>query len=114
MFSDKNNILIGKNGQTLKALQTMIRQHIYREINAYPYIILDVENYKEKQVKHLEFLAKKLAKEVLSTKQPIVMDNMNSYERRVVHNALTKFKDIDTTSEGEEPNRHIVIKLKED
>ena len=113
MFSDKNNILIGKSGQTLKALQTLIRQHIYREINAYPYIILDVENYKEKQNKHLEFLAKKLAKEVLATKQPIVMDNMNSYERRIVHNALTKFKDIDTTSEGVEPNRHIVIKIKE-
>ena len=114
MFSDKNGILIGKDGRTLKALQTIIRQHIYREINAYPYILLDVENYKEKQQKHLEFLAKKLAKEVLRTKQPIIMDNMNSYERRVVHNILTKFDKIDSSSEGVEPNRHIVIKLKED
>ena len=114
MFSDKNNILIGKNGQTLKALQILIRQHIYREINAYPYILLDVENYKEKQIKNLEYLAKKLAKEVLTTKQPIVMDDMNSYERRVVHNALTKYKDLSTSSEGVEPNRHIVIKIKED
>lgn len=114
MFSDKNGILIGKDGRTLKALQTIIRQHIYREINAYPYILLDVENYKEKQQKHLEFLAKKLAKEVLRTKNPVIMDNMNSYERRVVHNILTKFDKIDSSSEGEEPNRHIVIKIKED
>ena len=113
MFSNKNNILIGKDGKTLKALQTLIRQHIYREINTYPYILLDVENYKEKQIKNIEFLARRLAKEVLRTKQPIVMDNMNSYERRVVHNVLTKFDKLTSASEGVEPNRHIVIKYKE-
>jgi spoIIIJ-associated protein len=114
MFSDKNAILIGKNGQTLQSLQIMIRQHIYQEIGSYPYILLDVENYKEKQNKNLEYLAKKLAKEVIATKQPVEMDNMNSYERRIVHNALMDFKELTTTSEGEEPNRHIVIKIKED
>jgi spoIIIJ-associated protein len=114
MFSDKNNILIGKNGQTLKALQVLIRQHIFREIGVYPYILLDVENYKEKQIKHLEFLTRKLAKEVLKTKQPIKMDNMNSYERRIAHNILSEFKNLTSASEGEEPNRHIVIKIKED
>lgn len=114
MFSDKNAILIGKNGQTLQSLQIIIRQHIFQEIGSYPYILLDVENYKEKQNKNLEYLAKKLAREVISTKEPVVMDNMNSYERRIVHNALTEFKEITTISEGEEPNRHIVIKVKED
>lgn len=114
MYSDNNKILIGKEGQTLKALQTVIRQHIYREIGAYPYILLDVENYKEKKIKNLEFLTKKLAKEVLKTKQPIKMDNMNSYERRIAHNILTKFEGLTSASEGEEPNRHIVIKIKED
>jgi spoIIIJ-associated protein len=114
MFSDKNNILIGKMGQTLQALQIIIRQHIYREIGAYPYILLDVENYKEKQNRNLEYLAKKLAHEVLNTKQSVAMENMNSYERRIVHNALSDFKNIEAVSEGEEPNRHIVIKIKED
>ena len=88
MYSDNNKILIGKDGKTLKALQTVIRQHIYREIGAYPYILLDVENYKEKKIKNLEFLTRKLAKEVLKTKQPIKMDDMNSYERRIAHNVL--------------------------
>lgn len=114
MFSDKNNILIGKNGQTLQALQILIRQHIYREVGAYPYILLDVENYKEKQQKNLEYLAQKLAHEVIQTKQMVTMDNMNSYERRIVHNVLSKFDNITTQSEGDEPNRHIVIKIKED
>ena len=114
MFSDNNNILIGKDGKTLKALQTIIRQHIFREVGAYPYILLDVENYKEKKIKNLEFLTKKLAKEVLRTKQPIIMDDMNSYERRIAHNVLSKFDGLSSVSEGEEPNRHIVIKIKED
>ncbi len=96
MFSDKNAILIGKNGQTLTSLQIMIRQHIYREIGSYPYILLDVENYKEKQLKNLEYLAKKLAKEVIQTKQTITMEDMNSYERRIncneyVHYIVSNF-----------------------
>ena len=49
MYSDKNNILIGKNGQTLMAIQTILRQQVYNKINVYPHILLDVENYKEKK-----------------------------------------------------------------
>lgn len=114
MYSDKNNILIGKNGQTLIAIQTILRQMVHNEIGMYPYILLDVENYKEKKISNLERNAKKIAKEVLRTKIDVSLDNMNSYERRIVHNALTKFKNISTTSEGEEPNRHIVIKYIEE
>lgn len=114
MFSSQNNILIGRNGQTLKALQQIIRQHIFNIIGVYPYILLDVENYKEKCENHLEKLAKQIAREVTKTKQPVIMDNMNSYERRIVHNTLANFKNITIFSEGEEPNRHIVVKIKED
>ena len=114
MFSSQNNILIGRNGQTLKALQQIIRQHIFNIIGVYPYILLDVENYKEKCENHLEKLAKQIAREVTKTKQPVIMDNMNYYERRIVHNTLANFKNITTFSEGEEPNRHIVVKIKED
>ena len=114
MFSNQNNILIGRNGQTLNALQQIIRQHIFNMICVYPYILLDVENYKEKCENHLEKLAKQIAREVTKTKQPVIMDNMNSYERRIVHNTLANFKNITTFSEGEEPNRHIVVKIKED
>ena len=54
MYSDKNNILIGKNGQTLMAIQTVLRQMVHNEIGMYPYILLDVENYKEKKISNLE------------------------------------------------------------
>lgn len=110
MYSDKNNILIGKNGQTLIAIQTILRQMVHNQINIYPYILLDVENYKEKKISMLERNAKKIAKEVLRTKIDVTLDDMNSYERRIVHNALTGFKNISTVSEGEEPHRHIVLK----
>jgi len=110
MFSDNNNILIGKNGKNLKALETLSRAKIKNEWEIYPKIILDVENYKEKRIEALERLAVKTAKEVRATKIDATLENMNSYERRIIHNKLSGMKGISTTSEGEEPNRHIVIK----
>ena len=110
MFSSNNAILIGKNGQTLNALQIIIRQMITKEIDMLPYIILDVENYKDKKNEQLERLARRVAKEVKTSGVDASLDNMNSYERRIVHNALTNFQGVTTISEGEEPNRHVVIK----
>ncbi len=114
MFSDNNPIIIGKNGQTLSALTLISKQALFNQIGMYPYINLDVENYKDRQVQHLERLAKNIAREVKETKTPVIMENMNSYERRIVHNILTTYKGIKTESEGEEPNRHIVVKPKKD
>ena len=112
MYSDNNSILIGKDGKTLSALMTIVKQMLNTNYNINPKIILDVENYKENQEKRIERLAKKLAREVVKTKMDIKMDNMNSYERRIVHNILSNDKKVCTISEGEEPNRHVVIKLK--
>ena len=110
LHSSDNSILIGRNGRTLSSLQNLIRTSVSNQIGMFVNIILDVENYKIKQEHNIERLAKKLAKEVLRTKEPIAMDSMNSYERRLVHNALSNFKGITSDSEGEEPNRRIVIK----
>ena len=110
MYSSNNPVLIGKNGQNLDALTTIARQFIKNITSNGPRIILDVENYKDRQLKRLERLAKNLARDVVRTKVDIEMDNMNSYERRVVHNVLTDFKGVKTESVGEEPNRHVVIK----
>lgn len=114
MFSDNNAILIGKNGQTLSALTLLTKQAVFNQVGVFPYINLDVENYKDKQIMHLERLARNIAKEVRETKTPVTMENMNSYERRIVHNALNDFKGIKTESEGEEPNRCVVVKPKND
>ena len=113
MYSNNNPILIGKNGQTLKALETVCKQIIYNEIGTFPYLSLDVEDYKTKQLKRLERLAKNVAREVAKTKVEATLDSMNSYERRIVHNALTNFRGVYTESIGEEPNRCVVIKPKD-
>jgi len=113
LFSDNNAILIGKNGRTISALQTLVRQIISNEVNEKLSIILDVENYKEKRTKNIEYLAKKTAREVAKTKVEATLDSMNSYERRIVHNILSNDKFVYTESIGEEPNRCVVIKLKE-
>ena len=113
MYSDNNNILIGKNGQTLTAITTILKQMVYNEVGKYPYILLDVENYKEKKIGSIERMAKRIAREVTKTKIDVSLDNMNSYERRIIHNVLTNYKHIETKSEGEEPNRHVVIKYVE-
>ncbi len=113
IFSDHNALLIGKNGNTIEALQTIVRQIIYNETNNYIGVVLDVENYKDKKVKNIEYLAKKVAREVAKTKVEATLDSMNSYERRIVHSILSEDKYVYTESTGEEPNRCVVIKPKE-
>ena len=113
MYSDNNSILIGKDGRTLSALNLIVKQLLSNNYKIYPHIVLDVENYKEKQELNLERLAKKLAREVVKTKVDVKLDNMNSYERRIIHNTLSNNKKVSTISEGEEPNRHVVIKYVE-
>ena len=110
MYSNNNPIIIGKNGHTLKALENLVKQKIQNDTGIFYKINLDVSNYKEKIQKSIERLAKITAREVAKTKIPVALDNMTSYERRIVHNVLTDFKGVKTESEGEEPNRHVVIK----
>lgn len=114
IFSDHNSILIGKDGRTLESLQNIVRQILYKYIEDEYKIILDVENYKEKKITNLERLAKRTAREVASTKIETKLDRMNSYERRIIHNALANNKYVYTESMGEEPNRYVVIKPKEE
>ena len=114
IYSDNNAILIGKNGKNVAALQLLIRQMVNNNLSKPLSIILDVGNYKEKRARSIEYLAKKLAREAYKTKTEITMDSMNSYERRLVHEALANDKYVYTESTGEEPNRKVVIKLKEE
>ena len=113
VFSDHNAVLIGRNGRVLESLQTLIRQIVHNETKEFISIILDVENYKDKRNKNLEYLAKKVAKEVSQTKVETKLDSMNSYERRIIHSVLSNNKYVYTESVGEEPNRCVVIKPKE-
>lgn len=113
IFSENNAILIGKNGKNVTAMQQLIRQMVNSKLNKPLSIIIDVGNYKEKRARNIEYLAKKLAREAHKTNTEVTMDSMNSYERRIVHEVLADDKYVYTESIGEEPNRKVVIKLKE-
>ena len=114
IYSDNDALLIGKNGKNLKALSIIVNQHILKEAGKNFKFIIDINSYKEKHEKSIESLAKRVAREVAQTKIAAKLDSMNSYERRIVHNILTDNKKVYTESEGEEPNRYVVIKPKED
>lgn len=114
IYSDNDSLLIGKNGKNLQALSKIISQVIKKEIGVTFKFLIDVNDYKEKREKSLEYLAKKIAREVKETKIEAKLDSMNSYERRIIHNVLTNNKYVFTESIGEEPNRYVVIKPKED
>ena len=114
IYSQNNSVLIGKKGHILDSIQTYVRQAIYNAIDLYVNITIDVEKYKEKQNYFLEKKVKKIARDVTLSKVDVKLDPMNSYERKLVHEALQGFKYIVTESEGEEPNRCVVIKYSED
>ena len=113
LFSENSSILIGKNGRTMEALQYLIKNSIFNKTGFKINVILDVEDYKEKINKHLEYNVKKIAREVRKTGVDAKLDPMNSYERRIVHNAVNEIKGVSTISEGVEPNRYVVIKKDE-
>jgi len=113
LMSDNNQILIGKNGKNLDALQTIVRQAISNITDMSIRIIVDISNYKDKKVKNLEYTIKKVAREVLNSGIEAKLDAMNSYERRIVHTVVSDFNDLETESEGDEPNRYVIIKRKE-
>ena len=114
MDSNNNAILIGKDGRTLKALQMIVCKHTYQQLKIYPNVVLNVNNYQEQREENLIRLAKKIASDVKKSKNAVELDNMNSYERRIIHNALKEETNLSTISVGEEPNRHIVVNYVED
>lgn len=114
IFSDNDSLLIGKNGRNLQALSYYISQVVKKEILQNYKFILDVSDYRRNRDINLEHLAHNIAKEVKNSKIEAQLDSMNSYERRIIHNTLKDNKFVYTESIGEEPNRKVVIKPRED
>ena len=105
----ENPILIGKNGKTLDAIQTLVKNYINLYSEEYFVVLIDIGGYKEQRKKQLEILATKTAMDVVRTKVSTKLGRMNAYERRVIHTKLSDWRDVSTVSEGEEPNRYVVI-----
>lgn len=107
--SDKSAKIIGKRGTTLNALQELAQVYFNTNYSHFGLVFLDVENYREKRKEILENLAINMSKKAIRTSQPVKLEPMPSFERKIMHNVLTDINNIETHSEGQEPNRYIVI-----
>ena len=114
LHSDNNNLLIGRDGKNMSALSVIVKQIVQNEVGSFYKFNLDVGEYKLKQQKNLERMAKRVAREVAKSKVEAKLDPMNSYERRIIHNVLNDDRYVYTESTGEEPNRCVVIKVRND
>ena len=107
--SEKAAFLIGKRGQTLNALQQLTQLVLNKSAKSFMLVKLDVEDYRERRQASLEQLAERMADKAIRTRKKVVFEPMPSYERKIIHNALANRLDIETYSEGVEPNRYLVI-----
>ncbi|MBR3741645.1 MAG: Jag N-terminal domain-containing protein [Clostridia bacterium] len=112
MDGDTLGILIGRRGETLDALQYLTSLRVNRGQNDYTRVTLDTEGYRAKREEALVRLANRMANRAQKTGRKVSLEPMNPYERRILHSALQDHPAVTTHSEGEEPNRHVVISLK--
>lgn len=102
-------ILIGKHGQTLDALQYLTNLTTNQGEETRHFIMLDVENYRQRREETLKQLAVRLAGRVKRSGEKVVLEPMNGYERKIIHVALQNEAHVRTESEGQDPYRHVVI-----
>lgn len=105
-------ILIGRRGETLDALQYLVNLSANKNAEKRKRIIIDIEGYRRRREDTLKKLAFKLADKARQRGRNVVLEPMNSMERRIIHTALQERDDIYTFSEGEEPYRKIIISPK--
>jgi spoIIIJ-associated protein len=107
-------LLIGRHGQTIDAIQYLANAISYRSGDEHKEVVVDAAGYRERRRATLEALAVRSAERVLSSGEPLELDPMTAVERKVVHIRLKDFDGVETTSEGTEPNRFVVISASED
>ncbi|MTH54164.1 KH domain-containing protein [Bacillus mangrovi] len=102
-------LLIGKRGQTLNSLQYLTQLAANRHSDQYFHVTVDAESYRQRREESLVQLAGKLAGQALSTSKEVALEPMPSNERKIIHAALARNRNVSTYSAGEEPRRYIVI-----
>jgi spoIIIJ-associated protein len=103
-------LLIGKHGHTLDALQELVRSHVQGRVGGRCLVLVDVEDYRKRRRSRLLGRVRDAAQRVKRSGRPEAMEPMNAFERKMVHDAVAKLGGLETASEGEEPERHVVIR----
>ncbi|KDE65757.1 RNA-binding cell elongation regulator Jag/EloR [Fusobacterium necrophorum] len=107
LFGEDNGIIIGKKGKTLNSFEYLVNS-IYKDYK----IEIDVEGFKEKRNKTLRELGRKMAEKCIKSRKIIRLNPMPPKERKIIHEILNKYSELETYSEGRDPKRYIVIKYK--
>ena len=107
---DDMTLLIGRDGETLDAIQELTRMVVGRRLDQRIRVIVDVDDYRKQREGRLADRARELAEQVLRTGQEEELEPMNSYERKLVHDAASGVDGVETESRGMDPQRYVVIK----
>ncbi len=108
--TENPEILIGKRGKTLINIQYLLAKILNKQLEEKIFVDFDINQYKKKKIDYLKEVAKNTADEVALTKKEKVLSSMTPFERRIIHLTLNKREDILTESQGEEPDRKLIIK----
>ena len=111
--AENNAIIIGKGGQTLRAISYVLRAAVNNTFHKRFNVLVDVGNYKEDRYRKVKRIAQRVAREVRKSHVDAALDPMPNDERKVIHQYLQDFKHVETCSIGEGNKRHLVIKYKE-
>ncbi len=109
---DEMGLLIGRHGQTLDSIQELVRAAVHRELQTRCLVLVDVEDYRKRRLAQLTSRAREAARNVQSTGREQALEPMSAFERKVVHDAVAQMGGLETESEGEDPNRRVVIRTK--
>jgi spoIIIJ-associated protein len=103
-------LVIGKRGQTIDAIQYLATAIVFRETDERKSIVVDAAGYRDRRRATLEQQADRAASEAIAAGEPITLDPMSAVERKIVHVYLQEREDVETASEGNEPNRFVVVR----
>lgn len=110
---DNYGVVIGRRGETLDAIQYLVRLYLNKGKENYKRVSINIGNYREKRAETLRELAKRNAAKVLRNGRNVVLDPMNPYERRIIHTAIQEIEGVDSHSVGSDSDRKVVITLAE-
>lgn len=110
--TEEPGVLIGYHGQALAALQQILTLMAFKKFGQWVRILVDVEDYREKRKEILEQMAQNMAEKVKLSGQSQILPPMSSFERRIIHLFLANHPEMETVSEGEGDQRHIIVRPK--
>ena len=110
--TEESGIIIGYHGETLQALQLILSLLVQKKLDRFERILVNVGDYREKREEKLKEMALDAARRAKETKQEIILGNLAPWQRRIVHVTLAEDSEVSTESQGEDPDRQLVIKPK--